>query len=645
MPWNENLAGPHLQIAAYAGSSLRVIAGPGTGKTYALMRRVTRFLESGLAPNQILAVTFTRTAASDLVAKLAALGAPGAQNVRACTLHSLAFSLLAKAEVFALTNRVARPLLRHEIEMLVSDLKDAYGGKKATRRLIDAYEAYWAMLQADAPGAPQQPLQMQFDVALRQWLDFHRALLIGELIPVALRFMLDNPLSPHAPTFAHVLADEYQDLNRADQALIDRLAGAGNVVVVGDPDQSIYRFRYANPEAMAAYAATHPGTHDEVLGECRRCPQRVVTMAAALVANNPRLAQPVLLPFAANPPGDVSIVQHATLQAEAETLSAYLDWYLAQYPDVPAGQVLVLANRRRLGYLLRELLNNVAVANLREWAAQSFFYEEDLDELPAQEGFTLLTLLANPDDRVALRTWVGLGSDTARTGGWTRLRNYCINAGVSPREALVSLAAGALTVPYTGAIVERFSQLNNRLPQLADLTGQALVDALFPRAVPGCADIRGAATALAADHPAPAELLQELRTVVTQPEIPGDQSNVIRVMSLHKSKGLTARVVVVAGCVAGAIPTVDRDDPPEEQQRQIEEQRRPFYVAITRTTDVLVISGAARMPYADAMQMNLQFGKGQVGNVTLIASPFLNELGPQRPQTETGPAWRARVGF
>ena len=81
MPWDNNLAGPHLQIAAYQGSPLRVIAGPGTGKTFALMRRITRFLESGLPPDQILAVTFTRTAASDLVAKLAALGAPGAQNV------------------------------------------------------------------------------------------------------------------------------------------------------------------------------------------------------------------------------------------------------------------------------------------------------------------------------------------------------------------------------------------------------------------------------------------------------------------------------------------------------------------------------------------------------------------------------------
>lgn len=82
------LQGPHLNIAAFAGTPLRVVAGPGTGKTFALMRRVARLLEEGVQPNRILAVTFTRTAAADLVEKLAALGVPGANLVAAKTLHS-----------------------------------------------------------------------------------------------------------------------------------------------------------------------------------------------------------------------------------------------------------------------------------------------------------------------------------------------------------------------------------------------------------------------------------------------------------------------------------------------------------------------------------------------------------------------------
>lgn len=231
MPWNDNLVGPHLQIAAYPGSPLRVVAGPGTGKTFALMRRIARLLESGVPSAQILAVTFTRTAAADLATKLAALGTPGADDVLARTLHSLAFSLLSSADVFALTHRVARPLLSHEVAMLVHDLATQFGGKRETQRLIRAFEAYWATLQTDQPGWPQHPLEQQFDVTLRQWLAFHRAILLGELVPVALRFVRDNPLSPQAPSFAHVLVDEYQDLNRSDQALIEELARTGSVAL------------------------------------------------------------------------------------------------------------------------------------------------------------------------------------------------------------------------------------------------------------------------------------------------------------------------------------------------------------------------------------------------------------------------------
>jgi DNA helicase II / ATP-dependent DNA helicase PcrA len=100
MPWNSGLQGTPLNIAAYTGNQLRVVAGPGTGKTFALMRRVARLLEQNTPPSRILAVTFTRTAAGDLVDKLAALGVPGANKVAAKTLHSLSFGLLSRGAVF-----------------------------------------------------------------------------------------------------------------------------------------------------------------------------------------------------------------------------------------------------------------------------------------------------------------------------------------------------------------------------------------------------------------------------------------------------------------------------------------------------------------------------------------------------------------
>src|ERR1700739_4731650 len=114
MPWDTGLHGTHRAIAAYPGAHLRVLAGPGTGKTFALMRRVARLLEEGVQPGRILAVTFTRTAANDLVEKLATLVTPGAQDVDARTLHSLSFALLTRTAVFTALGRTARPLMDYE---------------------------------------------------------------------------------------------------------------------------------------------------------------------------------------------------------------------------------------------------------------------------------------------------------------------------------------------------------------------------------------------------------------------------------------------------------------------------------------------------------------------------------------------------
>lgn len=185
MAWNTGLVSPYLNIAAYQGSPLRVIAGPGTGKTFALMRRVARLLESGVLPSSILAVTFTRTAANDLVYQLKSLGTPGADRVAASTLHSLCFALLSKNAVFQATNRVARRLIGFEVDCMITDLATNFGGKRTASELLRAFETYWATLQHHQPGWPQDPVQQNFHRELLHWLTYHQAMLIGELVPRA----------------------------------------------------------------------------------------------------------------------------------------------------------------------------------------------------------------------------------------------------------------------------------------------------------------------------------------------------------------------------------------------------------------------------------------------------------------------------
>lgn len=109
---------PAYSFAASEATRLRTVAGPGTGKSFALRRRIARLLEEGTEPRRVLAVTFTRTAAADLKAEIQALNVEGASQVIARTLHSLCFEILGREQVFRHLQRQARPLLEHEIDPL-----------------------------------------------------------------------------------------------------------------------------------------------------------------------------------------------------------------------------------------------------------------------------------------------------------------------------------------------------------------------------------------------------------------------------------------------------------------------------------------------------------------------------------------------
>ena len=536
MPWNDNLAGTHLDIAAYPGDQLRVVAGPGTGKTFALMRRVARLLEQGVQPDRILAVTFTRTAANDLVEKLSTLGVPRADQVVAQTLHSLCFGLLGRNAVFTALGRAARPLMAYDLDSLLCDLADAFNGKKRVGALLLAFASYWARLQHQVPGFPTDPEEQRFDRDLTGWLRFHGAMLIGEVVPLTLDFVRQNPAHPDIPTFEHVLVDEYQDLNRAEQVLIDALARNSAVTIIGDEDQSIYSFKHAHPEGIVEYPQGHGNTHDELLTECRRCPRTIVQMANALIAHNARAVPKVLTEFPQNGNGTVYIVQHDTISDEIETLALYIDWYLAHNPALPAGEVLVLANRRIIGNGIRDSLNALAQQGQRAWSAQSFYFEDSLSKESAAEGFALLTLFVDPEDRPSLRFLLGLGSQNCLSRSYAKLRTHCEHSGLSPKDALQALIDRTLTLAHTQKLVARYTAITQQLVALAGLNVSQLVDVLFPAGTPDSADVREAALLVAPNVQDAKGLLSELKTDIVQPELPGTQGPSVRIMSLHNQK-------------------------------------------------------------------------------------------------------------
>lgn len=633
--WNQNLEGAPLAIASSVASPLRVLAGPGTGKTFSLMRRVARLLEGGAAPARIFVSTFTRTAATDLGNALAALGVAGVDEVETGTIHAHCFSILNRQAVLEATGRVPRPLLQFEERVLEGDLSEAgFGGIRVVRRQVAAFSAAWARLQHEIPGWPQDAADQAFQAGLLAWLRFHRAMLVGEIVPETLRYLQQNPACPERSAFDHVLVDEYQDLNRAEQALLDLLRGAGTFTLIGDEDQSIYSFKHAHPEGITTFPNTHPGTEDQSLQTCRRCPQTVVSIANSLIAKNTGRTPRTLDQHPGNGPGEVRIVQWTTMRDESVGLAEFIRRRIAAGTN--PGSILVLSPRRQPGQALRENLT------LQGVNAMSFFQEEAFDGQPmndsenaAMRAFEVLTLLANPDDRVALRTWCGLGSPSLRAGAWQRLRAHCVASGESPRQALERLAAGTLTLTNVNELRAAYAVLQARLAQANGLVGDALRDFLFPAAQPWAAEFRGLSDNDMEPGLDAAGLHRILSSAITQPELPIDV-DYVRVMSLHKSKGLTADLVVVIGCVEGLVPTLYGELTEAERSRMLQEQRRLFYVALTRAKSTLILSSFLKVEKADAYRMGIQVGFGFRRQVSTIASRFLAELGTSCPIPVTG---------
>jgi len=629
MIWSDRLSGQVIDIGRYGGHSLRIFAGPGTGKTFSLMRRIARLLEEGIEPEKILLVTFTRLATMDLVRKVNELGVEGADRIYAKTLHSFAFSILMRSQVMQSTQRIPRSVLKHEQLPLLHDLKkQRLGNITQLRKDVRAFESAWARLQADEPGWPTDDHDRAVHTALLSWLRFHKAILIGELVPLALKYLQNNPASEYLTKFEHVIVDEYQDLNKAEQELVKILGRNGSITIAGDDDQSIYGFKFAHPEGVIEFSRDITDTHTEILEVCRRCSKRIVRLSSHLIGRNENRYEKELRALESNPEGEVMILQWPGIRREANGIARLVKYYTEDI-GIPLGQVLVLVQRKELARKVEEELSNLQIAS-------TSYYSDSLLEDPAiREKYALLCLLANSDDSVALRNWLAGDSSSLNVGEYRRLWEYCTQNDCTLREALEGVLDNSITLSGVGRIRERFRLLRDEISRLSSLSVQEVVDSLFPEGEEILSSMRQLSLTVVESGLTQEELAAAIREQLIQPEIEEERLDV-SLMSLHKAKGLEAQLVIIANCVEGLIPYVDNSLLPSEQQRQIEESRRLFYVGMTRAKRHLILSNCLHMRRGEAMAMRV--GYSGTGNlVSLQTSRFIaDDLGPDRPEIELG---------
>ena len=349
-------------IAESDVSPLRVLSGPGTGKTYCLQKKVAHLLKSGVCPKTILVTTFTRTAAEDLKRALEEMNVPDATSVDSTTIHSLCFRILNQESVFQATRRVPRPLLEYEKRFLLEDLKHAGLGKiKELEKRLQAFAAAWARDQHEEAGWAKTEIDRKFEKHLMNWLKSQNAMLIDELVPIALRYLRNNPESDEFKAYSHVLVDEYQDLNVAEQEFIANISGNANLTVIGDENQSIYSFKHAHPTGIVEFNLRHELTSDAPLEVCRRCPENLIELANSLISNNPRMTERTLRAHPDTVLADIHIVQWPDMESEAKGI-AEVTKELIQRDKIKPGKLLILAPRRQIGYVIRDALNEEGIA-------------------------------------------------------------------------------------------------------------------------------------------------------------------------------------------------------------------------------------------------------------------------------------------
>ncbi|EMG36364.1 hypothetical protein PCS_02867 [Desulfocurvibacter africanus PCS] len=344
---------PSQKKALQAGPGpVLVLAGPGTGKTQTLMGRVRRLLDAGEQPGSILAVTFTRRAAGELRERLAALKPEGGELPRADTLHALAFDRWREAWGES-------PVLMDEESALrlFAEVNPELSGGRLRRA--------WQTVSVARERMEQPPAELAEALALygkqkESWnlVDYTDLIF----------FMVEQiEAAIYAPPYAHVLVDEVQDLTPLQLRLVTALApeaGRG-FFAIGDPNQSIYAFRGAAPDARAALKAKWPKLAVLALEENYRSCAELVQLAAPLFPDAPKLTP--------RAPGLAEIRLFA-----APTAASELSWIgervraligpsshsladASECGELSPGQVAVLVRFRQLAEPVRRVLDRLGI--------------------------------------------------------------------------------------------------------------------------------------------------------------------------------------------------------------------------------------------------------------------------------------------
>ena len=611
--------GPSLNAAQreaveHGDGPLLVLAGAGSGKTRVLTARIARLIGEGVArPDQILAVTFTNKAAGEMRDRIARLLGSEPAGMWAGTFHAIGArmlranaALVGRTSAFTIYDEddtlavIKRLMDRHRvspktwapraISSAISDARNALVPPAEYARLAQIpFTQAVAPIYSDLAAAFQAANAVSFDD------------LLG--LPVELLTAHTEVRERYEKRFRVILVDEYQDTNHAQYEFV-RLLGArhGNVAVVGDDDQSIYGWRGADVRNILDFERDYPAAKVVRLEENYRSTPQVLALANAVIGENEERRGKVLR--ATRPAGEaVSLVSALDDRDEADFIAAEIEQRRLKLGD-PLGANAILYRTNSQSRVIEESLRRRALP-YRLVGAVRFYDRREIKDILAW-----LRLIANPADDEAFRRAI---SAPRRGIGETTVEMVALaasGAGVSMLDAARrdDLLDGAR--PATRAALADFAAIVDRFRAMAaDASVDRLILALVNEAgfaealraegaegmerLDNVAELaRGAAEVVVDDGGEvglrPLDHFLQRATLVAGVDLLGPDADAVTMMTLHTAKGLEFPVVFIAGLENGLFPLSRSFDDPA----LLEEERRLFYVGITRAERKLYITWA-----------------------------------------------------
>lgn len=607
---------------------VRVVAGPGTGKSFAIGERVYHLLKTGVNPKQIAAVSFTRAAARDLAIRMEKYcrerDCPVGKDVSVTTLHSLALRMLRKADL--LTHYPTNPLVLDSWEVEnVYDLEfgewSGIHGKVRCQEIRSHYEAFWSTgsweppnyIPADPPISEQERAKFQGFHAGRSQL--YCCVLPGEIVRQSvaqIRACVFDPIKLLG--IKHLIVDEFQDLNPMDLELVDELITAGAVTfVAGDDDQSIYSFRHAAPAGIQKFSEKHPACREHALEECFRCTPSVLRSAVTLIeayAPPGRIAKEIRSAYVESRPPVAGTTLHwrfKSEKAEARAIASSCRGLIAA--GIDSRDIMILLGNRRLqtGPIMKALVDS------------------GIDfEPPRMEGFldsnagralhAMVRIACDKDDyvahRVLLGVTLGVGVGTCKLVADAVLVNNLNFRDLfyqTPPDGVIRgrLATAVARIKGVCASVEAWDpadSLDQRGQEIAAILAQLRPEAesaawtALKRTLPPEMSLGELRDFLWADNPGQQARVLEAVYQRLGKELPNEGllPKRVRLMTMHSAKGLDAQVVFVPGLEEEIIPGPWRAPYPG----LVFEAARLLYVSITRARACCIASFAStRMTY------------------------------------------------